>query len=103
MHSQPWMCAVVSMSTWVEFTTAAASKPGAKRNSRAASVLISETMRCGPHWISTPEVVSKCCGTAARPSGNGKLPLPRDQQDGQAQVRSHEVGMRRSKPLPPRR
>jgi hypothetical protein len=48
MHPQPWIVYGlfgVSMTTWVDFTTATASEPGAKPSSRAASVLISETTR----------------------------------------------------------
>jgi hypothetical protein len=48
--------------TWVDFTTATARDPGANSSSRAASVLISETTRCGPHcssiWVITTSVMT---------------------------------------------
>ena len=40
---------MVSMTTSVDFTTATVSEPGARPRPRAASVLTSQTMRCGPH------------------------------------------------------
>ena len=40
-----------STTTFVDFTTATASTPGSSPRSVAASVLISETIRCGPHRI----------------------------------------------------
>ena len=62
----------------VALTTATARLPGSSFNSRAASVLISETTVCGPHCISTCVITLSLITLVTKPTKRlrAELPMP---------------------------
>ena len=66
--------------TSVDFTTATASTPGTSPSSRTASLLISETTRCGPHWISTCAITRSHTTSVTNPTK--RLRADRSTNDG---------------------
>src|SRR6185295_19987217 len=58
----------VSTTTFVDLITATASDPGCSPRSLAASLLISDTTRCGPHCISTCAITASVTTEVTSPT-----------------------------------
>src|SRR5699024_6448653 len=64
----PGRAGAASITTWVAFTTALATVPGASPSSRAASLLIRDTTRKGPHCSSTCAITRSMTTSVTRPT-----------------------------------
>src|SRR5699024_10164532 len=69
-RNAPWAgsSGSASMTTWVALTTALAILPGSSPSSRAASLLIRDTTRKGPHCSSTWAITVSITTSVTRPT-----------------------------------
>ena len=74
----------VSTTTFVDLITATASTPGSSPSSRTASLLISETTRCGPHCISTWAITLSVITSVTSPTRRLRAERPTSDGSGAA-------------------
>ena len=66
----------LSIRTFVDLITATASTPGSSPSSRTASLLISDTTRCGPHCISTWAITLSVITSVTSPTSRLRAERP---------------------------